>query len=614
MKNTEKLRDITKRLSAEALWDSANGIKCESDVLDVKIFEDGRYTDRAAFTEENDVKIELYGANAVRLLNVSAGFAYTLPCTELSVDYTIAKYRTQVTFGGSILTASFESSNPYLDRSDPWYIYCYEWLIMHINSDDFMKNNKLRRLNGTKPYAFTKEHPFGDLTVKKGYDVYRYDVLIEDADLIERPYYNIAIIREISDSKNFAMFVMKSDCDMAAVMDNIVQSYTRLPARGVQKNYFTAEPKENPTWSEETRNYFRRLCNAETVHWGVFSYSMPGLLNELRPGDEGYDLYIGKSQRMQSEIERLWNYKYDIYPTYTHIGKGTDADDFTGHYFPLEMARALAGGNGVNGKPVLQFTYQFTLDNNIVAGNRTPMFDILRGKYEAHFRRLARDIKEYGYPVLFRLNNEMNTDWTSYCGMMTLLDPDIFLMTWRYLYDIFTEEGVDNAIWIWNPIARSCPYSSWGEDLCYFPGVEYAQLLGGTSYEMNNYTKEEAAEKIISFQTHYSVLYEKNKISFPRWYMVLSEFACGSGGNCSGELGRNGDVQARWVDDMFGCLNAEKPVDWVKQIKGAVWFNCNDSNDGLVLNRLRFCDPDNQDCADLAATTEAFRKGFAARK
>ena len=61
------------------------------------------------------------------------------------------------------------------------------------------------------------------------------------------------------------------------------------------------------------------------------------------------------------------------------------------------------------------------------------MFDILRGVYDEDFRKLASAIKAYGYPVLFRLNNEMNTDWTSYCGMMTLCDPEIFILTWRYL-------------------------------------------------------------------------------------------------------------------------------------------------------------------------------------
>ena len=64
----------------------------------------------------------------------------------------------------------------------------------------------------------------------------------------------------------------------------------------------------------------------------------------------------------------------------------------------------------------------------------------VNGRYELALRDLAQRIKAYGKPVLFRLNNEMNTDWTSYCGMMTLNDPDIFQATWRYLYNFFIEK------------------------------------------------------------------------------------------------------------------------------------------------------------------------------
>lgn len=595
--------------------DNENGFTFASDVTSAKFFVNGAYQDTITdFTTRKDAKLELYNENAVRLVNVSAGFAYTLPRTEISVDYSIAAYRTQVSFDDSILTVSFESGNPYTSNSNPWYTYCSEWLIEHINSDEYISYNNLQRLNGTTKYDFTESNTHGDLTVKEGFDVYRYDILIADGDEIARPYYNIAIIRLTTDVKNFALFVMKSSEDQSEIMDEIVQSYARFSSKGLQRNYFDAgAPLENPNWSEETKAYYEMLCASETVNWGVFSYSMPGGINELNAGSSNYDNYLDRSKRMQTAIEEAWGYEFDIYPTYTHIGSGTNADNFTGHYFPLAMAKELAGGNGVNGKPVLQFTYQFTLNNNNTGSNQTPMFDILRGKFDEHFRRLAQDIKAYGYPVLFRLNNEMNTDWTSYCGMITLLDPDISNMTWQRLYDIFEEEGVDNAIWIWNPIATSCPYSSWGEDLCYFPGVEYVQLLGGTSYEMNNYAEDAAASSVISFESHYSSLYTKNEDAFSEWSMILSEFACGSGGDYSGALGRNGDVQAQWVADMFKCLNAAEKADWVKQIKGAVWFNCNDSVGTKITNRLRFIDPESSAYDDLAATLEAFRNGFAAR-
>ena len=112
------------------------------------------------------------------------------------------------------------------------------------------------------------------------------------------------------------------------------------------------------------------------------------------------------------------------------------------------------------------------------------------------------------------------------------------------------KKGVDNCIWIWNPIADSCPYSSWGEDLCYNPGTEYFQLLGATSYEMNNGTT------LTSFKERYTKLYNKNKDTFPEFSVVISEFACGSGGDTSGTLGRNAASQAKWVEDMFKEFNA----------------------------------------------------------
>lgn len=483
----------------------------------------------------------------------------------------------------------------------------------HINNDTFLANNGLTRTRELD-FDFSLNHPEGNLTVKPGYDVYTFSIKIDDPDnVIERPYYNIAIVREADDVVNFALFVMKSKEDKSDMMDEIVQSYAKISSKGLPRNYFDAgEPVANPDWNEETKAYYEAFCSSDKVNWGVFSYSMPGSEGSLHPGESGYDSMLANSKTVQAAIEEAWNYKYDIYPTYTHIGWGAGPDNYTPHEFPLDMARELAGGNGTNGKPVLQFTYQFTLNNNIVGDQVTPMFDILRGKYDEQFHRLARDIKAYEQPVLFRLNNEMNTDWTSYCGMVTLLDPDIFVMTWQRLYNIFKEEGVDNCIWIWNPIATSCPYSSWGEDLCYFPGVEYVQLLGGTSYEMNNYDVASAASSIVSFEEHYSSLYEKNKEAFSQWSLIISEFACGSGGDASGEMGSNAALQAQWVRDMFEQLNADNPADYVKQIKGAVWFNTNDSSGGKITNRLQFINKpgESYDYSDLADTIAAFREGL----
>ncbi len=618
--------------------DAANGFEKAEDVTGARYFINGDYYDRlGTMGSRSDVKLELYNGKAARMINVSAGMEFTIPTEEeITVDYTLAKYRTQYSFDDIILTASAESGNPYTALSNGWYVYINEWGIRHLVNDTYMTNQNIARTNPLNfevtPVGEDKtsdgEHTYptvkkGDLTMRPGYEIYRFDLEVLEAGEMERPFYNIGIIHDANDKINAAFFVMKGKEDHSDLMDKIVMSWQRITKKGTQKIYFDGgTPKIDPHWSEETKNFFNKFMNQKTKSWGVFSYSMPGEADCLHPGEEGYDNYYEASLGVQNYIEEtVWGgKKYDVYMTYTHLGTGAfDNPKRIPHYYPLDMTKALAGGNGFNGKPVLEFTYQFTTNNNLVDEEVSPMFDILRGKFDEYFRRLGNDIKAYGKPVMFRLNNEMNTDWTSYSGIMNFLDPDIFTMTWKRLYNIFMEQGCDNIIWVWNPIADSCPYSGWGEDLCYFPGVDYVQLLGGTSYEFNNYTGD-AATEMVSFQDRYSSLYAKNKPFFDEYGMIIGEFACGSGGDATGELGRNRDAQAKWVADMFTELNKADPDPYVQQIKGLIWFNCNDyggSGRYGITNRLRFAMPaefalsrKKEDYSDLKATWDAFKQGF----
>lgn len=615
--------------------DPDNGLTTANDLVGARFFIGGEYLD--TYTKLNtrkDIKVEFLTDKYARIANVSAGTVFTLPFTDYDVDYSIAKYRIQYKFGDSILTATAEASNPYTGALNPWYTYGGEWLLEHINNENYYTRNNLELINGTHVYNFTASEPHGDLETKAGYDLYRYDVKVNPGPIfdkdhkeiegeegeVEYPYYNIAIIRPAGDVKNFAMFVMKSKEDQKEVMDFIVKSFRKLSTtKGILKNYLKIDdPTPNPNWSAETKEYFDLLMDASTVDWGCFNGSLPEWEGTLHEGEASYDAYYNRLKTYKETVEDIWGYNYDIYPTYGHMAWGYNQT----WYFPLEMAKAFAGGNGKNGKPILQYTYQFTVNDNNTLSMSTPMWDILRGSYDEKFHNMAKDVKAYGKPILFRLNNEMNTDWTSYCGMMTLLDPDVFNMTWRRMADIFTEEGVDNVIWIWNPQDVSCPYSSWGEDLCYFPGTDYVQVLGGTSYEMNNYTTESEREAAkTTFETYYSKLYNKNSETFKNWGMVISEFGCASGGDSAGyELGRNRDVQAKWIEHMFNILTKEndKP-EWAKSIKGAVWFNANDAGpNGTILNRIRFCKPegdtDPYDYDDLVDTWAAFKAGFAKEK
>ena len=581
----------TKNNNPKTVWenefeDSLNNINIES--LDqAKVFYDGQYLEDFdfEFNKKKDIKLEFVSNNHTRFVNQPNKYTITFPSKNVEFDYSISNYRISATYNNSITTISHETSNPYNNNKSGWETYYNEWVVRYIDNPLYLQNNNLEYTD--EPTTYT------DLL--EGYEINTFSILINDNENIDYPYYNISILRKPTSFIEFYLFVTKSKDNSTEEHLSILKSFKEIESKGVPACHLgSLELKENPLWSLETQRYFEYINDESTFDFGFFRYSMPDDYDiEYR------DKYINMILEDKKETQKSTEYEVEVMPTYTHISWYGNKN-----YFPLTAARSLAGGNGFNGLPVLQFTLQYTDNNNNVGNhnttnNYTPVFDVLRGKYDEYFVQLANDIKAYSKPVLFRLNNEMNTDWTSYSGILSLLDPDIFKLTWIRLYDIFNQEGVDNCIWIFNPVADSCPYSSWSEDMCYFPGIDYVQALGLTKYQFLN------DDIYLTFATTYGTkLYQKNKTVWANYPWIISEFGCGSGGETSGELYRNQDKQAEWVTQMFECFSNKSKYGFVKKISVAVWFNCNDVvGDGQIENALNLA-------PELTDTLNAFKEGF----
>ncbi len=568
--------------------ESANGCVRPSLVLEneteglpaltgMRVYQNGIISpETTVYSSRADIRKHYQTEMIQRVVNYTDGYCIDLPY-DWQEDYSLGALRSRFTSKDAVLNLTYETQNPY-NGPDGWDIYFHEWLTMYVADNVYSDGN----FQGTNMQFFMRNNlsyqrsPSTSDSVVPGYEVSLFDIVINDNAEVAMPYYSIAVIRkpitDWSERQTFYLMVLKSPAATTGAIDRLLRSFRPMTPSGAQavnaqQQY---EPKIPQNWSEETRNYYNKLTSQTTLDFGIFSHSMTSR-------NDG--AYYSAQDNIRSDydtLSRAIGCDYAIMPTYTHIGSG-----FSRTEFPLEMAQEFAGGNGFNGKPVLQFTYQFTTENNLTRySGTTPMFDILRGQYDSQFRALAQGIKSYGRPVLFRLNNEMNTDWTSYCGMTTLIDPDIFVLTWQRLYTIFEEEGVDNCIWIFNPVAKTTPYCRWGEDLCYMPGTDYVQILGLTSYESGN------TSGMASFKSLYTDLYEKNKDHFQKYPWVISEFACGAGGDASGELGHNASLQAQWVQDMFTCFaNSRKSgYEFCRNIKGAVWFSANDYSGDRVTN------------------------------
>ena len=547
--------------NAKNVWnglyaDEGAGLTGPDAIYNLTVFQNGNKTEETpAPSADSDVRYLFAGETATRVVVPAEGYMLTLPGTP-EADFSIGSVRSQYKNEDYCLTVTYEDQNPYGDTQDKYDLYMREWLVEQIDSVGFLASNQIVRTRQVQ------EVEVGDYTVKT------YCMKISLSHGIEFPHYQIAIVRPTATYEYFYLFVLKSAEKMNDELDAIVASFAEIDRVGTPSNGFTSyELKPNPNWSEETKAYYESLQTRTDVGFGAFHQGNTDEYTEWLWGEQAI------------------NATPDVYMTYQHIGW---YDTLSDPAEVFERAYKHAGGDGKNGKPVFNLTYQFTITNNATGDVKTPMFDILRGKLDDQFRRLAQEMIKYGKPVLFRVNNEMNTDWTDYCGMMTLLDPDIFQMTWRRMYDIFEEEGVNNCIWIFNPISTTCPYSNWGETLCYMPGVDYVQMLGITHYQMNNGTNKAAPP---SFKTMYTETANKVLPYFADYPWIIGEFACGAGSEAyydwgrnsyvTTELGRNADLQEAWVKGMLDCFRNNQDAEnaFCKNIKLAVWFSCNDYAD-----------------------------------
>jgi hypothetical protein len=526
----------------------------------------------------DDVKHVFHAGGFARVANLADGYAVTLP-KPFTPDYKFSALRSRYTGRDYILNITTEDIPWDINDESGWRVYRDNNFSNYIGDDSFLRANNLSR---TRPVQV-------NTSILPGYTVEIYSIRIDGRPNIEHPFYNIATIRRNGQFSRFLMLHYKSEAEDNARFDAIVRSYKAFTPEGFAKNDerpFT--PVIPASWNAETRAYYNKLRGQNTVDWGVFTWP--------------------QTIAIQKHYRNSFEHNLEIMPTAAHLGDSLH----------LAWANEIAGGNGFNVNPVMHFTYQFTVSNNTNLSGYTPMFDIINGNYDGTFRQLARDIKAYGKPVLFRLNNEMDTDHTSYSALVSLLDTDIFVQSWERLYRIFNEEGADNCIWVFNPDTASHPPQKWSSWLNYLPDISTVHMLGVTSYEMNNYGT------IRSFADRYRDQYYLRVPYFQNFPWGIGEFACGSGGEMyytwhwhtrelvSGELHRNKLQQAEWVRDMFTVLNDLDNPDnyYAKNIKYAVWFASNDDIEvdgrNYIRNSLRLT-------GDLSETFEQFRLGFGGR-
>jgi len=101
------------------------------------------------------------------------------------------------------------------------------------------------------------------------------------------------------------------------------------------------------------------------------------------------------------------------------------------------------------------------------------------GKQDAYLRAQADAVKSYGGPVFIRLDWEMNASWYPDWNMPGVGTAE-FIAGWRHVYEIFQQQGVTNAAFVWCPTLWNGPGGL--SPTAWYPGDAYVDWVGVDAY------------------------------------------------------------------------------------------------------------------------------------
>lgn len=464
----------------------------------------------------NDIQEVQVGNNKKYLINHARGFAMEFP-RDADFDFSLAnEYITAKTDNMKIVIS--KEYTPYTDGTMT-RSYVEEYINKYLLADRFIENNKLtihknaiEKINGNwvQVLAFSRL-PAPDSKVKFNSYVYCYVYTGTTKFyriMFKAPEYNDELIDRVYRS----LYSFEGNLDI----------------KGKAKNVTDYKPKTPDYWSEETKKFYDELVSGDKIKWGIYQP-----LN-VRNNDMKDIL----------ELEKKLDYRFDGVLEYLYFGEDLPTDGMQSAY--------------EDGKTI-ELTIQTSTVMNEDLDGYNPVFDILDGTRDDEIYKLAKDIKNYGHPILFRLNNEMNSDWTSYGVSACLNDPDIYVELWQKFYNMFREVGVDNTIWVFNPNNESFPPHGYNATQAFYPGDEYVQVFGVTGYNTGTYYSANN-EKWKTFDDIYGDIYERHHDTYVNFPWIITEFASSSIG---------GD-KVKWINDMF------KDIKKYPNIRMAFWFNSAD--------------------------------------
>lgn len=184
---------------------------------------------------------------------------------------------------------------------------------------------------------------------------------------------------------------------------------------------------------------------------------------------------------------------------------------------------------------------------------------IIGGNFDGYIDSWIAGLKEYGKPVYLKFAHEMNGDWTTWGVGVNGNQPGEYIQAWRYLHNRFTNAGVTNVRWVWNPniVYNGVPATL--QDV--YPGDAYVDWVGMNGYNWGKSVYWVSCPCQSKWETFSQV--------FDRTYnqlVALSDKPIFIGEFASSEEGGN---KAKWISD---ALLVQLPTNYPR-VKAITWFS-----------------------------------------
>ena len=176
------------------------------------------------------------------------------------------------------------------------------------------------------------------------------------------------------------------------------------------------------------------------------------------------------------------------------------------------------------GKPEKQFTLQAIID----------------GKFDEDLKAWGKDAAAFGSPLIVEYGTEVNREWFGWNGKFhgggkndgfgdpkKADGPERFVAAYRRIVDILRLSGASNITWVFHLDASQSPEAAWNRFENYYPGPDYADWIGVSSYGPLKPTDD--VEENVSFREKFDPVYPRIVKLAPDKPIMIAEFGCTSG-------------------------------------------------------------------------------------